>query len=216
MAQARPSRLRCTESIRLVEDEESLREEEEERRQIRLHLLHNGFTEEAKAVGNVDWRADAAADEPVERLTRTKGRRSGNNTAVSGFAKDVINGLESDTFSLGENIDSKDERRGLDDDSAAEIAEYMRKHRCSFDDARLEMMRNRMREAGVDPDTGLPLDPKALLPEDHCPPPSFPPPKSPKLSMGSMGAVEQPNGAESTRLSAARQLISKMWGGGNS
>jgi hypothetical protein len=38
----------------------------------------------------------------------------------------------------------------------------MKAHFLSFDDARLYLVKQKMKENGIDPDTGLPLDPKAV------------------------------------------------------
>eukprot|EP01047_Picozoa_sp_COSAG01_P095354 COSAG01_NODE_26073_length_724_cov_1.179200_1_plen_59_part_10 len=42
------------------------------------------------------------------------------------------------------------------------VLALMRRHNCDFDEARLRLVQDKMRANGIDPDTGLPLDPKAL------------------------------------------------------
>jgi hypothetical protein len=139
-------------SIVLSEDDESRREEAEAKRLIQLHLLHSGFAEESQQAGNKCW---TNAEVEGESVVVTRGRRSGQHVAVSGFAKDVVTGLTSDTFCLDNNIVTGDERRGLDEEVCDEVRDIMEHKRCSFDDARLELTRRKMREAGVDPDTGM-------------------------------------------------------------
>lgn len=195
----RPGRLRCTGSFRLEEDEECLQEEAVARRLIKLHLLHAGFAPDLVNAGNANWiRTESDPESSDEHLQTTRGRRTGNQLAVSGFAKDVIAGLQSPNFSLSRNLEQGDQRRGLDDERASEIAGIMREKGCDFDNARLELAKQRMQEAGIDPETGLPLDPKALLPLD-CPDTRKKTPEAQRSSSNSKAAK-------------ARALISKLWG----
>lgn len=76
------------------------------------------------------------------------------------FAQDVEAGLTSDTFNTRQNVLVGDKRPGLEsDDVVAIMAEY----KCTFDQARLIRTQRKMRENGIDPLTGLPLDPKAVV-----------------------------------------------------
>ncbi|ORY52687.1 hypothetical protein BCR33DRAFT_711933 [Rhizoclosmatium globosum] len=77
------------------------------------------------------------------------------------FAAARAAGLESENFSLEANRD--DTRLGVAKDAADELQRLMDHHNCGFDEARLLLVKKQMRENGVDPDTGLPLDPKALV-----------------------------------------------------
>jgi hypothetical protein len=42
------------------------------------------------------------------------------------------------------------------------LLRLQKEQRCTFDEARVRLVKERMVAAGVDPDTGLPLDNKAL------------------------------------------------------
>lgn len=53
-----------------------------------------------------------------------------------------------------------DERHGLE--NAEEIRKIMKKYRCNFDQARLIQQQNKMKANGIDPRTGVPIDPKAV------------------------------------------------------
>lgn len=186
-------------SIVLAEDEESLREEEEARRAIRLHLMHSGFAKECAQAGNRRWSDESSSD---DHMLATRGRRSGQT--LNGFTKDAVVGLESENFSLDKNLATHDERPGLDDECASEISSIMANSNCSFDEARLELTRRRMREAGIDPDTGLPLDPKTLLPSDCDDVPR--PTSDSTVSSGS----NDTNGSW-TKLDMARNMMAKLW-----
>lgn len=53
-----------------------------------------------------------------------------------------------------------DDRQGLE--NANEIRAIMKKYRCNFDQARLIQQQNKMKANGIDPRTGVPIDPKAV------------------------------------------------------
>ncbi|KAI8870328.1 hypothetical protein GQ42DRAFT_106590, partial [Ramicandelaber brevisporus] len=78
----------------------------------------------------------------------------------SGFRQALDDGLSSDNFDIRINIDSNDTRPGLD--NAATIKQIMVDNKCSFDQARLIYSRQQMVRNGIDPATGLPLDPKSV------------------------------------------------------
>lgn len=53
-----------------------------------------------------------------------------------------------------------DERHGLE--NTDEIRKLMKKYKCNFDQARLIQQQNKMKANGIDPRTGVPIDPKAV------------------------------------------------------
>jgi hypothetical protein len=53
-----------------------------------------------------------------------------------------------------------DERHGLE--NTDEIRKIMKKYKCNFDQARLIQQQNKMKANGIDPRTGVPIDPKAV------------------------------------------------------
>eukprot|EP01050_Picozoa_sp_SAG11_P008437 SAG11_NODE_744_length_7406_cov_2.773231_1_plen_961_part_00 len=75
----------------------------------------------------------------------------------SSIASAVESGLTSDAFDLSANVARGDERQV---DPALEA--IMQREECDFDTARNLYNRQKMSEAGIDPDTGLSLDPKAV------------------------------------------------------
>lgn len=119
-------------------------------------------------------------------LSLTNSRRA----STKGFEKNVQDGLTSDTFNVSSNIAAHDTREGLADaDVIARIMVCLQQWRklhvypqmhavcwgrlqkeqyCTFDEARVRLVKKRMVAAGVDPDTGLPLDNKTLS-FDVCP-----------------------------------------------
>ncbi|KNC87775.1 hypothetical protein SARC_00147 [Sphaeroforma arctica JP610] len=101
---------------------------------------------------------------PTRRRADSVGvkRRNASHAAVSGFTKNIIGGLTSSNFCLNENVEQGDERSGLCDKEAAFISEIMAQKGISFDEARFELTKRRMRENGIDPETGLPLDERAV------------------------------------------------------
>ncbi|KAF9916359.1 hypothetical protein BX616_003991 [Lobosporangium transversale] len=78
----------------------------------------------------------------------------------STFEQSIEEGLSSSTFDLHQNLLDGDGRQGLE--NANEIRRIMKKHRCNFDQARLIYQQNQMRANGIDPQTGVPIDPKAV------------------------------------------------------
>jgi len=77
------------------------------------------------------------------------------------FREDVEAGLHSDTFDLSGNINEGDSRSGLDTETKREVIRLMKKYRIGFDEARVKMIEEQMRKAGIGPD-GMPLDPRAV------------------------------------------------------
>ncbi|KAF9302404.1 hypothetical protein BGZ74_005404 [Mortierella antarctica] len=78
----------------------------------------------------------------------------------SSFAQNIEEGLTSSNFDLHQNLLGGDERHGLE--NAEEIRKIMKKYRCNFDQARLIQQQNKMKANGIDPRTGVPIDPKAV------------------------------------------------------
>ncbi|KAI9298004.1 hypothetical protein K502DRAFT_322973 [Neoconidiobolus thromboides FSU 785] len=74
------------------------------------------------------------------------------------FLQDIRDGLTSNNFDLNQN--NTDLRDGLG--SSDEIKNIMLKYKCDFDEARLIRQRELMIKNNIDPDTGLPLDAKAV------------------------------------------------------
>ena len=79
------------------------------------------------------------------------------------FATDLENGFSSANFDLSENIDSGDTRAGLDDNDKAAISRIMATKKVGFDEARRILAGVRMEKNGIDPLTGRPLDPRAVM-----------------------------------------------------
>ncbi|KAG8756471.1 hypothetical protein FRC14_003045 [Serendipita sp. 396] len=79
----------------------------------------------------------------------------------STFQEQAEQGYSTSAFDLEGNI-SDDARVGLDSQQLDELREIMRRKRVNFDEARLIRQRMEMRRNGIDPDTGLPIDAKAV------------------------------------------------------
>ncbi|CUS21030.1 LAQU0S02e04214g1_1 [Lachancea quebecensis] len=77
-----------------------------------------------------------------------------------GFARDVEAGLMSSNFDVISH-NRGDQRKGLDDISKIKIQELMERDGLSFDQARLEYMRQNFQSNSIALD-GTPLDPKAV------------------------------------------------------
>ncbi|KAI1320854.1 hypothetical protein EDD11_009811 [Mortierella claussenii] len=78
----------------------------------------------------------------------------------SSFEQNIEEGLTSSTFDLQQNLLDGDDRHGIE--HANEIRKIMKKYRCNFDQARLIHQQNQMKANGIDPRTGVPIDPKAV------------------------------------------------------
>jgi len=79
------------------------------------------------------------------------------------FADDIEAGFSSSNFDLEENILNGDERAGLDDTDKAAISRIMARKKVGFDEARRILAAVRMEKNGIDPRTGRPLDPRAVM-----------------------------------------------------
>ncbi|KAJ1734361.1 hypothetical protein LPJ61_001111 [Coemansia biformis] len=80
-------------------------------------------------------------------------------SGLGAFIRDYRAGLSSRNFDIGANIEDGDSRPGLDSE---EVLAIMEEHGVSFDKARLMRQQRLMQRNGIDPSTGLPLDPKAV------------------------------------------------------
>ncbi|KAI8324566.1 hypothetical protein GQ54DRAFT_256139 [Martensiomyces pterosporus] len=87
------------------------------------------------------------------------GGRASDDGSSSGFARDYEDGLSSQNFDISINIEGGDSRPGLDSD---EVRRIMETRGVSFDKARLIRQQQLMERNAIDPETGLPLDPKAV------------------------------------------------------
>lgn len=81
-------------------------------------------------------------------------------TADATIAAAVEQGLTSENFDLSQNVANNDTR--LVDPAVHAMEAIMEREGCDFDEARNLYNRQKMLEAGIDPDTGLSLDPKAV------------------------------------------------------
>lgn len=84
----------------------------------------------------------------------------GRYMSLPSFAHDIESGLTSEDFNLAQNVSDGDDRYGLDPVSRKEVKRIMKTKRCNFDQARLIHLQDKMRKAGIDPQTGLPIDSK--------------------------------------------------------
>jgi len=79
------------------------------------------------------------------------------------FSSQAAHGLTSRNFDLEENnLEAGDSRSGLDEASAHEVHNIMQQQGISFDEARLVRHKRILQLNGIDPQTGLPLDSKAV------------------------------------------------------
>lgn len=86
--------------------------------------------------------------------------RLGRYMSLPSFENDIESGLTSEDFDLSQNVTDEDNRYGLDATSRKEVKKIMRTKKCTFDQARLIYLQDKMRAAGIDPQTGLPRDSK--------------------------------------------------------
>lgn len=101
----------------------------------------------------------STSSNPPPRLTST------DPTAQSlSFESAVKNyNLSSENFNIQTDNISSGDARGLPQAEVLEIQKLMKEWNVSFDDARLMIVHRRFREMGIDPDTGLPMDAKAVV-----------------------------------------------------
>ncbi|KAJ1019863.1 hypothetical protein NDA13_006086 [Ustilago tritici] len=84
---------------------------------------------------------------------------------VPGFdwSSNTANGLSSTLFDISANIADGDSRSGLDPSGAQDIQTIMQTQGVSFDQARLIRHKQILVKNNIDPQTGLPLDSKAVM-----------------------------------------------------
>jgi len=79
------------------------------------------------------------------------------------FSAQAANGLSSRNFDIEEtNLEAGDSRMGLDEAGAREVHAIMQQQGISFDEARLVRHKRILQQNNIDPQTGLPLDSKAV------------------------------------------------------
>ena len=89
------------------------------------------------------------------------GMESDGQPAVDAtIAGAVERGASSENFDLSANVDSGDDREV--DPALFKMEAIMSERGCTFDEAREIYNREKMLEAGIDPDSGLSTDPKAV------------------------------------------------------
>lgn len=93
-------------------------------------------------------------------LPRTYRDRLGVYMSLPSFEHDIEAGLTSNDFDLTRNVEDGDDRYGLDATSRREVKRIIKQKKCTFDQARLIYLQDKMRQAGIDPQTGLPRDSK--------------------------------------------------------
>ncbi|KAB5589198.1 hypothetical protein CTheo_7356 [Ceratobasidium theobromae] len=82
---------------------------------------------------------------------------------LSSFEDQRDAGLTSAHFDIESmNILAGDSRSGLDEPGAAEVQRIMQEERVGFDEARLIRQKRYLAANGIDPNTGMPLDSKAV------------------------------------------------------
>ncbi|KAJ2512232.1 hypothetical protein GGI11_004808 [Coemansia sp. RSA 2049] len=84
---------------------------------------------------------------------------TGGRGGSGSFLDDYRAGLSSQNFDVRINIDGEDARPGLDSE---EVRRIMDEHGVTFDKARLMRQQRLMGHNNIDPETGMPMDPKAV------------------------------------------------------
>ncbi|SNX87113.1 uncharacterized protein MEPE_05823 [Melanopsichium pennsylvanicum] len=85
-------------------------------------------------------------------------------TRLPGFDwnSNLENGLNSTLFDITANMDDGDTRTGLDPRGAQDVQTIMQEQGVSFDQARLIRHQQILVQNNIDPNTGMPLDSKAV------------------------------------------------------
>lgn len=78
------------------------------------------------------------------------------------WSANLSNGLSSSLFDITANIDADDPRSGLDPSGAQDVQTIMANQGVTFDQARLIRHKQILVQNNIDPNTGLPLDSKAV------------------------------------------------------
>ncbi|KAF9158457.1 hypothetical protein DFQ27_007810 [Actinomortierella ambigua] len=98
-------------------------------------------------------------EELRDRLRYTRLNFLGDQEST--FQSNIEEGLTSNNFDIQQNLLDGDNRAGLED--VDEIRKIMKKYKCNFDQARLIRQQKKLEANGIDPRTGLPTDPKAVM-----------------------------------------------------
>ncbi|CAX41367.1 uncharacterized protein YCL012C orthologue, putative [Candida dubliniensis CD36] len=95
---------------------------------------------------------------------RTRSRiDNGYYSNLQSFEDDIASGLSSSNFDLeSNNIATNDNRPGLTESAKVQIKKIMKEKGVSFDDARLEYIRNELSRNNID-ENGVPNDPKLVM-----------------------------------------------------
>jgi hypothetical protein len=93
------------------------------------------------------------------RQTSYVGHHGYHPVANNQFQRDIEDGLSSNNFDLSVNVADGDSRPGLDAD---EVRRIMAEEGCTFDEARYIRQQRVLKRNNIDPETGLPLDPKLV------------------------------------------------------
>ncbi|TKY88853.1 hypothetical protein EX895_002094 [Sporisorium graminicola] len=80
----------------------------------------------------------------------------------SSWSANLSNGLSSSLFDITANMDANDPRSGLDPSGAQDVQTIMANQGVTFDQARLIRHKQILVQNNIDPNTGLPLDSKAV------------------------------------------------------
>jgi len=87
----------------------------------------------------------------------------GGYSRLATFSSQAAHGLSSGNFDIEQsNMEAGDSRTGLDEAGAREVHVIMQQQGISFDEARLVRHKRILQQNGIDPQTGLPLDSKAV------------------------------------------------------
>ncbi|KAF7288251.1 hypothetical protein HMN09_00485500 [Mycena chlorophos] len=100
----------------------------------------------------------ARVPEPIRRLLPAT---FNNYQPLATWQDQMEAGLSSNDFDLAGNL-AGDSRAGLDEAATREVHEIMRRERVNFDEARLIRHKRVLRANGIDPETGMPMDAKAV------------------------------------------------------
>lgn len=77
------------------------------------------------------------------------------------FEDQLEQGLNSENFSISDNLSDSESRTGLDEQSSEEIHRIMETDHVSFDEARRRYFQTRLGENGID-ESGVPTDPRTV------------------------------------------------------
>ena len=105
----------------------------------------------------------SSSDSLLSRLfSRVSSRPQYLPLAGSSWSANLSNGLSSSLFDITANIHASDPRSGLDPSGAHDIQTIMATQRVTFDQATLIRHKQILVQNNIDPNTGLPLDSKAV------------------------------------------------------